>query len=329
MLPKLGSASVLLIATDEAGYGPRLGPLVIVGTAWRIRDINDASAMSIGAWFEALREPVVVDDLQIVVNDSKQIFSPSRPDGYRKLHAAVCLGARCMGLQADNASALVDAVAPDDLFDLLETPWLRRLEDQPLLAAELTENAYQHWKALRTELVGARARLVTARRFNRYCDSGLNKADLLSETTLQLVRQLFLAHVCGDEPVWVFCDRHGGRRYYGGVLQHVFPDSHLRIDTESPRTSSYWLQIGSREMRVEFAVQGDRFPPVAMSSIYAKFLREYLMRSLNDYFLVRHRGRETFRSTAGYPVDAERFLEQILPTRQRERILDSDLIRCR
>ena len=43
---------MLVIATDEAGYGPKLGPLVIAGTVWRFEEdsnkrMNSASLYNV------------------------------------------------------------------------------------------------------------------------------------------------------------------------------------------------------------------------------------------------------------------------------------------
>jgi len=64
----------LLVATDEAGYGPRLGPLVIVATAWRLAagcDITTADQM--------LRTPLQIDNIgSFHIDDSKRIFKRAK-----------------------------------------------------------------------------------------------------------------------------------------------------------------------------------------------------------------------------------------------------------
>ena len=47
---------MLLIATDEAGYGPKLGPLVIVATAWSIPG-DDLETEALTERFAPLRTP--------------------------------------------------------------------------------------------------------------------------------------------------------------------------------------------------------------------------------------------------------------------------------
>jgi hypothetical protein len=53
------------------------------------------------------------------------------------------------------------------------------------------------------------------------------------------------------------------------------------------------------------------------------------MQSFNQFFAARHRDACPLRPTAGYPVDADRFLEQIEPIRVREKIDIEKLVRAR
>ena len=45
----------LVIGTDEAGYGPNLGPLVVAATAWQVEaDADEAEALLAAAVSDAL-----------------------------------------------------------------------------------------------------------------------------------------------------------------------------------------------------------------------------------------------------------------------------------
>ena len=66
--------------------------------------------------------------------------------------------------------------------------------------------------------------------------------------------------------------------------------------------------------------------PVALASIYAKYVRELFMGLLNDYWAEQVPG---LRSTAGYYTDGKRFLADIEPTCKKLQTPMSKLIRVR
>jgi ribonuclease HII len=221
-----------------------------------------------------------------------------------------------------------------DWETVAETPWLARLTDQSFLHPGETADIRAAWSESGIRLLDTKARIITAARFNQYCDQGVNKADLLSESTIGLVRRLLERHSSKELTAVVFCDRHGGRRYYGGVLQHAFPDSIVQVIAESSKQSVYRLAMSSSQgntptVTIHFTVKGDNFTPVAFSSIHAKYMRERFMESLNRYFRDLHGEGDSLKPTAGYPVDADRFLRQIASTIQREKISTDRLVRSR
>ncbi|MGI9474240.1 MAG: hypothetical protein ACR2NZ_22050 [Rubripirellula sp.] len=314
---------MLLIATDEAGYGPKLGPLVIAGTAWRLKGRPDRN--SISALFAPLQEKQTCGELSVKVDDSKAVFKPTV--GLAGLHAIVSASLNWCGCREANLRSLL-ATACDDSDSIGRSPWLTLEDNDPgWLESTATENCVSHWKSLGLSLVGVRYRVITADAFNAACSAGGNKADLLSESTLQLVRKLREEHQGSSDSVEVFCDRHGGRRYYAGVLQHCFPESMVQVISEEKHESSYRLCESSSETTVRFTVKGDSFTPVALSSLHAKYIRERLMGALNQYFAAR--SSTDFKPTAGYPVDADRFLDDIAPIIEKEGIDRSTLIRAR
>ncbi len=322
---------MLLIATDEAGYGPKLGPLVIAATAWQV-PAKTADPALLESLFAPLRQPLRCDRVVLTIDDSKAVYRPG--GGLSNLHAAVSVSHHWCEKSEPSLSKLLLSLASEDAESVAQTPWLNQLGDTKFLPPAATKEVREIWGETGVSQLDTQARVITAAQLNRHCDGSANKADLLSESTLLLVRKLIDAHQRGSSSVAVFCDRHGGRRYYAGVLQHAFPETNVQVIRESSKQSVYRLGLHSseydpQEVTVHFTVKGDSFTPVALSSIHAKYLRERFMESFNRYFADLHRGTMPLRPTAGYPVDAERFLDQIADTLQREKIGIDTLVRSR
>ena len=327
---------MLLIATDEAGYGPKLGPLVIAGTVWQID--GDAGELDLHQAYAPLARPVPVDGQTLVIGDSKAIFKPDSArrkssngaalPGYHKLQTVTLAGCRWCGLAKETLRVVAD-LAPSDVQPIAEQPWLAELvrtavplaEHQPLVDA---------WSTGSIRLVGIESRVITAAAFNRQLAAGGNKSDLLSAVTLQLVRTLIEKHASkAGGPIEVYCDRHGGRRYYAGPLQVVFDDTLVGVIGESNLESSYRVPFLTDGFRIRFTVKGDSFAPVAFSSMVAKYLREKAMECFNAYFCRRAGSAVSLRPTAGYPVDADRFLSEVSSLIDQEGIDRDRLVRQR
>jgi hypothetical protein len=153
------------------------------------------------------------------------------------------------------------------------------------------------------QLVAIRWRVIQPASFNRFLDLGLNKSDILSQTTLELAAGL--AAGLGAGPTLVWCDRHGGRRRYAGLLARHFAAPLVRVVEETAKRSGY--ELGDAGCRVEFSVGGEARTPVAAASMTAKYVREAAMRAFNAHWSGRHPAVEP---TAGYPVDAARWRRQ-------------------
>lgn len=282
---------------------------------------------TISGLFAGLRSPIQCGDHKVIVDDSKAVFKASQ--GLGMLHAVVSAAIHWSGEEQNRLLDWLQIISRQDSGLLSQLAWFEDLGEQPFLSNDDTSSVLQHWQSTGIQLAAVQSRIIAARQFNGYCNDGFNKADLLSESTIGLVRELWESGSDAPASTIVFCDRHGGRRYYGGVLQHSFPDAQLQVVSESKHQSRYRMTTDDTTIDFAFTVKGDSFTPVAMSSMIAKYLRERLMKSLNDYFAKRHRGSETLNPTAGYPVDADRFIQQIEPIITAENITRSDLIRSR
>lgn len=93
---------------------------------------------------------------------------------------------------------------------------------------------------------------------------------------------------------------------------------------ESRDSSRYQGHCLGRSMEWLFLSKAERFIPVALASMTAKYLRELAMEAFNRYWIGRVGG---LRATAGYPVDARRFLAETEAARRAEAMPLSDFWR--
>jgi ribonuclease HII len=108
-----GRAMAWLIGTDEAGYGPNLGPLVVSATLWRLPDISLARDL-----YDMLADVVCrtprTGDPRLPIADSKQLYSPGV--GLAALEQAVLAAQRVAARRTSNPSRT--AKQPADLSSI-------------------------------------------------------------------------------------------------------------------------------------------------------------------------------------------------------------------
>jgi ribonuclease HII len=290
----------LVVGTDEAGYGPNLGPLVVAATAWRIAadpgDAEQAIAAAVAA-AAATAGPLW--------GDSKRIYRGG--GGFAALERGALVGAALAAAgppgswdelaAARHLAAPADAAAPEaERLAACRLPVEAEADACRRLAALVAASLAAHG----VTLVGIRCHVVQPVAFNRQLDAGLNKSDILSQATLDLAAALAAD---GDgAPVVVWCDRHGGRRRYAGLLTRHFAAPLVRVVEETADSSRY--EIPAARCRVEFTVGGEARTPVALASMTAKYVRELAMRAFNAHWGAL---APTVAPTAGYPVDAARW----------------------
>ena len=303
-----------VIATDEAGYGPRLGPLVVVATCWRLRGSAKPQAL------RGLTRPVSVGGGVLRIDDSKRVIKPGRSlDPVRGLASMLGDAAgsgpwegfeamiRAGGVDPERMPEWADASHPATAYPTADCPWFDGDFD----------------------FVGHRIGLLFAEQFNARLEGGRNKADVLGETCMGLVASWIRDRKCGEASV--FCDRHGGRKFYGGLIQNTLPDVRFSVMREGPKESEYRTLVGGKNVDWWFTVGGDSFPPVSVSSLIAKLIREECMLRFNAFFetAAERCGLAKPRPTAGYPTDATRWIDETATLRERLDIEDHRLIRRR
>ena len=318
----------LLLGTDEAGYGPNLGPLVVGATAWQVPDEIAPEAM-----YDALAQvvccgPPAADDPRLAIADSKQLYKPG--NGLAALERGVLAALALLRRQA-TCWRQVWACLDERLDDAWHAHLWHDGYDEPLpidccgqdLAAA-TERLADGCQRRGIELVGLQAAVLVPREFNDEVQRCGNKAEVLSLTTLSLARRLI--ERAAAERVVVLCDKHGGRAYYAALIQHVFPEELVRVRHESAELGVYELGFEGRQVEFRFLVGGERMLPTALASMTAKYARELAMRPFNAFW---QRHVPGLRATAGYPGDSRRFLGEIRRVQRRLKIADRELWRER
>ncbi len=302
-----------LVGTDEAGYGPNLGPLVVSATVWHVADGVPETGLYHrlrGTVATTLAEAARWGPRCVAIADSKVLYQSGQGLGALERGLLAALGV--LGRHPGSRQEVWAALAPESLAVLRAIPWYaehdgpvpidcRRDDIEPCAAALAAELARAE-----VRLVDARSRAIFEEEFNRLCQQHGSKGTLLSHVTLRLVAEV-LASV-GDEPVLVVCDKHGGRNRYADALGAHFPEYSIEVRGESRHESVYRFGPPSRRVEFRFQAKGESHLPTALASMASKYLRELAMHALNEFWARRIPG---LCPTAGYPGDARRFKDDI------------------
>jgi ribonuclease HII len=262
---------VLHIGTDEAGYGPLLGPLVVAGAVYET-----------GAGRTTL-PGTGIDDSKVVYGRGGRPALARALGPYLGLEAPVRLSGLLgrLSVRGDPRGGYA---------------WYGDVEDDTGEAGSRP-----------TEFRRLYVNPVCERDFNAGCAGDGGKASLLFRETMRVVRRALADTPAIDAEI--ICDKHGGRNRYAGLLMAEFSPSTLIPERESKACSSYRLTIGGRNVRIQFLAKADAVDvPAALASMAAKYVRELFMQGLNDFFAERVTG---LRPTAGYYSDGRRFLEDV------------------
>ncbi|MGL4421106.1 MAG: hypothetical protein ACRCZF_10610 [Gemmataceae bacterium] len=283
------------IGLDEAGYGPNLGPLLQTAVALELPEDDRGGWATLAPWVRQAHERA---DGRILVDDSKKVHGGSS-SGVGKLEAGVF--AFLGGLPKSLEQFLTEFALPGTLADLNAEDWF---VGQRLVPKETIET-------LKGPRVMARVRVVTTPVFNALVQQSNSKGVVLARGVQELLPAI-LADLPSDElPAFILGDKQGGRNSYAGILADTFPTGWVVADIESAATSEYRILNLGRPVDVAFRPRADSASAaVALASMVAKYLREVFMEQFNTYWAKYCPG---IGPTAGYPLDARRFYEEIRP----------------
>ena len=317
-----------LIGTDEAGYAPNLGPLVISATGWEIDDCIDDDRL-----YGVLDEVVCVlprdaHAARVAWADSKVLYSSGQGLGALERGMLAALG--LIDCLPANWRALWRALDGEASERLELAPWHIGFNSDLPLSADLAEIAplvavlESAFATAGIRLIAIASKAVFPDEFNRLVDRHGNKAEVLSRVTLELIARMM--ERIGPGRTRILCDKHGGRNKYGRMLQQQFPEFLVEVREEGSIESAYAWGPKRGRVEVRFRIGCEEFLPVALASMASKYLRETAMLAFNRFWCAR---LPELRPTAGYPGDALRFWNQIRPLQAELGIDDCVLWRAR
>ena len=301
-----------IVGTDEAGYGPNLGPLVVSASVWEVPgesiDVDLYSLLS-GA---VRREHSAAGDFDgsLAIADSKSLHTPGQ--GLAALERGVLAMLAVSGRPTATWRAAweaLQAATPDELAAL---PWHENYDEGlPIDAArdELTRDVRQVVGGMShagVRLVALKSRAVFPDRWNALNDVESSKGAVLSQITLDLAAEMLAG--LPQAPTLLVCDKHGGRSRYAELLYGRLTDAWIEVREESLERSVYRWRREDAAIEAHFCARGEAQLPVALASMASKYLRELSMRAFNAWWGDRVPG---LKPTAGYPVDARRFRRDI------------------
>ena len=300
----------ILAGIDEAGFGPKLGPLVVSGVAFRVPDERVGQCL-----WKTLRATCTAKagkaERRLQITDSKQLYRP--PRGLAPLERAALVMLAVGDHSPKSWRSLLHTIAPGAVACLDQYAWYKGA-DVELPISDGVGDVGTRANAIRRDadehdvtMSGVFSEPLPEGHFNRLVSNTRNKSVVLLGLVLRVMDRIMRS--APHERIRFLVDRLGGRTHYRDALLTAMPEYELEIREESQRCSVYRLTRSSRICEIAFVTDGDdRHFPVALASVYSKYVRELYMHVFNRYWSHQIAG---LRPTAGYFTDAQRWLRDV------------------
>lgn len=318
----------VVIGIDEAGFGPLLGPLAVTAAVFRVPDA-DLDACLWRRLHASCSPTPARSDPRLAVADSKQLHRGA--DDLSLLERAALVMLAAAGHRPATWRELLGILAPDAIEPLLDYPWYSSAE-VALPLSRATGDIGTRANPVRRDLdgqglsfVGAFSEVLWEGHYNRLVRATRNKSTVLISRMLRALRRGLRA--ADERRARIVVDRLGGRMHYREALGIEFHGFDLRILEETEARSAYRLSGPRDVIDIEFLIEGEKkHLPIALASVYSKYLRELSMLVFNRYWSAL---AADLRPTAGYYTDAQRWLKDAAPLIDRLSIRRDMLVRER
>lgn len=319
--PNANLHTATVVGIDEAGYGPLLGPLVVSAAAFDVpvavlRAVeNPADGPNL---WNLLKNSVAKrpsrKGCKLTVADSKLLYNGFGSEGgVKNLERAALAFLMQRGEAPRTLRDLLCLVCPEICAQMDEYPWYAAA-DFPLPVDCRPDDLATQRNALGVAMRnagivfrGAWVEIVPEGHYNRLITQTHNKAVVLFAKTTRLIQRV--ADSAGDRPLRIWVDRQGGRVGYRQALMNAFPEARVDILEETMKRSGYRVSNTGSPWAVRFVLKGETHHlPIALASMYSKYVRELFMTCFNRYWAGH---LPELRPTGGYNRDGRRFLADI------------------
>jgi len=322
-----------IIATDEAGYGPNLGPLAIGATRWETSDADFDFQNCLSEFVFDQKSKLVANERRsagpgLMIADSKAVYTSGKIELLERgvlaslfaIHSAV---PKSVGELMTMLGVDPNSIQDSDYFQCNDSalPLASDLKTIEQLGQKIADSLADEGAAIKQLSVAT----VFPKRFNTGIEEYGNKASCLTAESLGLIKSMMDVTQSSDDDCFdIRCDKHGGRNRYAPSIQRHLGDSLVSTEIESRPCSRYAFRNGNAT--IEFNSKGESWLPIALASMCAKYVREIYMQRWNKYWQVH---LPHLKPTKGYPVDAKRFKKDIASKQKKLGIADADIWRIR
>ena len=192
-----------LIGTDEAGYGPRLGPLLISLSLWRVEQPPQEVDL-----FTALADTVCAagtnpGDNRLKIDDSKKLYQSG--GSVRGLERPVLSSLQALHRKVETWRDAWHLLVGQTPTALKELPWYCDYDESLPIDTEKDDIAHlatqwnEQWRVTQCELLELRSIPLFPAELNKEIDALDSKAEALTRATLRLIADVARKTTCrGD-----------------------------------------------------------------------------------------------------------------------------------
>jgi len=281
-----------VVGIDENGFGPQMGMLTVTGSLFEVKKYNRED------FWNGIRGKAVVDDSKRVlkfnrINEGERtvltyynLFNERLPERFKELLDSVSL----FTLQELRQYCPSPAAEMCWKLEILLPHWIRIKEDEIQRDAAKIKQGMAHQEM---RLIEVKTAIFCPYKFNALIiEKGIKKTHLDFILFEKLIEYFYKQY--GNEQKYLFlCDKIGGTKRYLSWFNYL--QNFKVLEKKEEINSIYSLEdIG----RICFIKEGDKKHfPIALSSIFGKYIREVFMERINYFFTSRIRN---LRPASGY-----------------------------